>query len=141
MADVSDYYKVITCEDNLFHVELGGFWSDEVMDKYNDAIQKIFRDSVLSFNGAPIIHFAHWTTTPALGPKAIAHVTESQQFFKAHNGYKVVELIPSSMVKVGLRNAANKSGAEGDELRFVAKDLDDAWVIINKLKEELKNSK
>lgn len=137
MSDISNFYKVISCEGNLFHVELGEFWSDEAMDQHSAEIQKIFKDCVLSFNGKPIIHFAHWTTTPVLGSKAVAHLTESMTFFKEHNGYKTVELVPTSMVKVGLRNAASDSDV-GDDFRVQAKDIDDAWEKIKQLQEDVK---
>jgi hypothetical protein len=134
MEDISTYYKVISLEGNVFHAELGGFWSDETMDKYSVEIQKIFKESILSFGGKPIIHLAQWTTTPVFGRKATIHLTESMKFLKEHNVYKAVEVVPSSMVKVGLRNAA---AAAGDDFRIPAKDLTEAWEIIKGLQQEI----
>jgi hypothetical protein len=138
MADISEYYKVISIEGNLFHVELAGFWSDEVMDKISPDMQRIFKESVLSFGGKPIIHLAHWTTTPVFGQKATNHLTESMKFFKEHNGYKTIEIVPTSMVKVGLRNAA---AAAGDDFRIQAKDITEAREIIKRLQQELLKAK
>jgi hypothetical protein len=134
MADISNYYKVISLEGNLFHVELDGFWSDEVMDRISTDMQKIFKDSVLSFGGKPIIHIAHWKTTPVFGRKATTHLTESMKFFKEHNGYKTIEIVPTTMVKVGLRNAAAEAG---DDFRIQAKDIVEAMEIYKKLQQEL----
>lgn len=137
MADVSDYYKIISIEGNVLHTSLEKFWSDQVIEQFGAEIQEIFTKAVKSFSGKPFIQLANWSESPVLGPKAIVHMTESMKIFKENNGYKVVEVVPAGMVKVGLSNAASQSGGGGDDFRIVVNDLDTAWKEVKRLQQEL----
>lgn len=139
MADVSDFYKIVSTEGNVLHASLGGFWSDEVLDQYGAEIQAIFTKAVKSFGGKPFILLANWSESPVLGSKAVAHLSESMKIFRENNGYKIVEVVPASMVKIGLRNAATKAG--GDDNRVVVSTLDQAWEEVKKMQKELKQAK
>ena len=138
MAEVSDYYKIISTEGNVLNTSLEKFWSDEVIEKFGGEIQEIFTKAVKSFEGKRFILLANWSESPILGKKAVTHLTESMKIFKENNGYKVVEVVPAGNVKVGLRNAAANAGE--DDFRVVVNDLETAWKEVRRLQQELLNA-
>ena len=135
MADVSDYFRVVSVKDNVIHIELKGFWSDEVIEQFGPTIQAGFRKAVLSLKGKKFILVADWSGSPIFGPRAEEHLAESMTIFKQHNGYKVVEVVPKALVRIGLQKAAAQTGE--DDFRMVVKNFTEARKVIEELKQEL----
>ena len=135
MADVSDYYRIISVEDNVIHAELMGFWSDEVIEQFGSEIQTMFREAVVSLGGKRFILLADWSGSPVFGPRAEEHLAESMRIFKQHNGYRVIEVVPRALVRIGLRKAADQTGE--DDFRIEVKTLAEAHEVIRELKQEL----
>jgi hypothetical protein len=135
MAEVSDYFRVVSIEGNILHIELKGFWSDEVIEQFGPAIQKGFRKAVLSLKGKRFILVADWSGSPVFGSRAEEHLAESMTIFKQHNGYKVVEIVPKALVRIGLKKAAAQTGE--DDFRIVVKNLAKARKVVEELKQDL----
>jgi hypothetical protein len=135
MADVSDYYRIVSVEDNAIYAELKGFWSDEVIAQFGPEIQTMFREAVMSLEGKRFILVADWSGSPVFGPRAEEHLAESMRIFKQHNGYRVIEVVPKALVRIGLRKAADQVGE--DDFRIEVKTLAEAREVIEELKQDL----
>ena len=135
MMDISSYFNVIAIEDRVLHVELTGFWSDQVMEQLSPEIQAAFEKAVLSFGGKKFILLADWSGCPVFGPKAEKHLTESMMIFKRHNGLKVVEVVPKTLIRIGLRRAAIQTGE--DDFRIVVSTIAEAQEVIERLDQDL----
>lgn len=133
--DISSYFEIVSIEDRLLHVELKGFWSDQVMERLSPEIQAAFEKAVIGFGGKRFILLADWSGCPVFGPKAEKHLTESMNIFKRHNGYKVVEVVPKTLVRIGLRKAAIQTGE--DDFRIVVSTLAEAREVIERLDQDL----
>jgi len=135
MADVSDYFEVVSIEENVLHIELKGFWSDEVIEQFGPTIQAGFRKAVVSLKGKRFILLADWSGSPIFGPRAEEHLAESMMIFKQHNGYKVVEIVPKALVRIGLQKAAAQTGE--DDFRIVVKNFTEAREVVEELKQDI----
>jgi hypothetical protein len=137
MATVSDYYRIVSVKGRVLHAELKRSWSDKVMDQFSAEIQAMFTKAVKSFGGKRFILLADWSDSPIFGPKAEIHLAESMRIFKENNGYKVVEVVPATLVKIGLKNAAARTGE--DDFRIVVTSLAKAWEVIKRLEQDLQH--
>jgi hypothetical protein len=135
MADISDYFRVVSVEDNVVHIELKNFWSDQVMDQLGEEIQARVTKAMTSLRGKRVILLADWSESPVFGPKAEEHLAQALRIFKQYNGYKVVEVVPKSLVRMGLRKVAAETGE--DDLRITVSSLPEAQEVIEGLKTEL----
>ena len=135
MADVSNYFRVASIEGNVITVELMGFWSDQVIEEFGPEIQRGFKEAIKSFGGKRFILVADWSGSPVFGTKAQGHLAQSMMLFKEHNGYKVIEIVPKALVRIGLRKAADQTGE--DDFRIEVKTLAEAREVIRELKQEL----
>ncbi len=135
MATVSDYFEVISAQGNIVRIALKGFWSDEVIERYGPAIQAAFKDAVVSLGGKRFILVADWSESPVFGDKAQEHLAESMRIFKDHSGYKVIEIVPKALVRIGLKQAAAKSGE--DNFRIVVATQAEAEEALDRLVADL----
>jgi hypothetical protein len=135
MADISDYFRVVSIEDNVNHIELKGFWSDQVVDQFGAEMQAKVTRAMASVRGRRFILLADWSGSPVFGPKAEEHLAQALTIFKQYNGYKVVEVVPKSLVKMGLRKVATETGK--DDIRITVSTLAEARQVIEGLKKEL----
>ena len=131
----SDYIRLVSIKDNVIHIELDGFWSDQVIDQFGPEMQAVFENAVLSLRGKRYILLADWSGSPIFGRKAEAHVTQSMVIFKKYHGYKVVEVAPKTLLKMGLKKAAAQT--EKDDFRIVVSTLAEAHEVIERLKREM----
>jgi hypothetical protein len=139
MAGTSDYFEVISIEDNIIHAKLSGSWSDRVMEQFSEEIQTRFTEAVLSLKGKRFILLADWSESLILGSKAEAHLAQSMVIFKQNNGYKAVEIVPKTLVRIGLKQAATKT--REDNFRIVVSTMAEAQEVIQRLQEDLKNTR
>jgi hypothetical protein len=135
MADVSDYFRVASIEDNVIRIELKGFWSDQVIERFGAGIQSAFKEAVVSLGGKRFILVADWSESPVFGTKAQGHLAQSMTIFKEHNGYKTIEIVPKALVRMGLKEAAAQTGE--DDFRIVVGTEAEARELLEKLKSEL----
>ena len=135
MATVSDYFEVISTQGNVLRIALKGFWSNEVIEQFGPAIQTAFKDAVVSLGGKRFILVADWSESPVFGDKAQEHLAESMRIFKEHSGYKVIEIVPKALVRIGLKQAAAKSGE--DNFRIVVATHQEAQETLDRLVADL----
>jgi hypothetical protein len=135
MTDISDYFRLVSVEDNVIHIELKNFWSDQVMDQFGAEIQARVTRAMASLRGKRPILLADWSGSPVFGSKAEEHLAQSLKVFKQYNGYKVIEVVPRTLVRMGLKKVAAQMGEE--DLRITVSTLAEAQEVIEKLKRDL----
>jgi hypothetical protein len=135
MRDVSDYFRLVSIEDNVIHIELMGFWSDQAVDQFGAKIQATVTSAIESLGGKKFILLADWSASPVFGPKAEEHLAESLRIFKQHNGYKVVEVVPRALVRIGLKRIA--AARKEDDFRITVSTLAEAQEVVERLKKDL----
>jgi hypothetical protein len=135
MADVSDYFTVASIEDKVITVEFKGFWSDQVIEEFGPEIQRAFEETLMSLGGKRFILVADWVESPVFGTKAQGHLAQSMMLFKQYNGYKVIEIVPRALVRIGLKEAAAQTGE--DDFRVVVGTHAEAQEALERLKSEL----
>ena len=135
MTDISDYFRLVSIEDNVIHIELKDFWSNEVMDQFGTEIQGMVTRAMASLRGKRLILLADWTGSLIFGSKAEEHLAQFVKVFKQYNGYKVVEVVPKTLVRMGLRKVAAQIGEE--DFRITVNTLAEAQEVIEKLKKDL----
>lgn len=135
MADLSDYFRIVSAEDHVVHIELKAFWSDEVIDQFGAEIQASVTRAIESLGGKRAILLADWSESPVFGRKAEEHLAQALTIFKQHNGYKVVEVVPKTLVKMGLTRVAAQT--KEDDFRITVSTLAEAQEVIERLKKDL----
>lgn len=135
MPDVSNYFRVVSIEDNVVNVELKGFWSDQVIEQFGPEIQRVFKETIASLGGKRSILVADWVGNLVFGAKAQEHLAQSMMLFKEHNGYKAIEIVPKALVRMGLKEATAQAGE--DDFRIVVETHAEAQEVLEKLKSEL----
>ena len=135
MAGIADYFEVISIEDKVLNIALRGFWSDQVIEEHSAEIQEAFKKAIERFGGKRFILVADWSESPIFGTKAQGHLAESMRLFKEHNGYKVIEIVPRALVRMGLKKAADQSGK--DDFRVVVRTRTEAQEALERLLPEI----
>ena len=135
MVDISDYFELVSIEDNVINIELKGFWSDRVIEEYGSEIQEAFKEAITSLGGKRFILVADWSGSPVFGAKAQGHLAQSMTLFKEHNGYKTIEIVPKALVRIGLKEAAAQTGE--DDFRIVVGTHAEAQEALERLRAEL----
>ena len=135
MTDISDYFNLVSIEGNVIHIELKNFWSDQVMDQFGAEIQATVTRALASLRGKRPILLADWSGSPIIGSKAEEHLAESVKIFKQYNGYKVIEVVPKTLVKMGLKKVAAQLGEK--DFRVTVSTLAEAREVIERLKRDL----
>ena len=135
MANLSDYFEIVSVRGNVLTIKLKGFWSDDVIEEYGPAIQVAYTEAVVSLGDKRFILVADWSESPVFGDKAKEHLAESMRIFKEHNGYKVIEIVPRALVRIGLKQAAEQSGE--DNFRVVVANDAEACEALEQLLPDL----
>jgi hypothetical protein len=135
MADISSYFRIVSIEDNVIRAEMKGFWSDQVIEEFGPEIQRTFEEALMSLGGKRFILVADWVGSPVFGAKAQGHLAQSMTLFKEYNGYKVIEIVPKALVRIGLKEAAAQTGE--DDFRIVVGTHAEAQEVLERLKLEL----
>lgn len=133
-VNIADYYQV-SIEGNVIHAQLKGFWSDKIVDEIGADFLRLHEDAVKRLDGRRFIVLADWSTCPVLGTKAIDYLAQAMMIVKQHHGYKVVEVIPNTLARMGVKAAADHTGK--DDFRIVADSLPEAQKIVARLKQAL----
>ena len=100
-----------------------------------DVTQRTFEEALMSLGGKRFILIADWVESPIFGTKAQGHLAQSMMLFKEYNGYKVVEIVPKALVRIGLKEAAAETGE--DDFRIVVATHAEAQEVLERLKLEL----
>ena len=135
MTDISEYFRLVSVEDNVIHIELKNFWSDQVMDQFGTEIQETVTRAMKSLKSKRPILLADWSGSPVFGSKAEEHLAQSVKVFKQYNGYKIIEVVPKAVVELKLKKVATQTGEE--DFRITVSTLTEAQEVIEKLKSEL----
>ena len=135
MTDISDYFRLVSIEDNVIHIELENYWSDQVMDQFGAEIQARITRAMASLRGKRPILLADWSESLIFGSKAEEHLAQAVKVFKQYNGYKVIEIVPQTLVRIRLKKVAAQM--EEEDFRITVKTLAEAQEVIEKLKRDL----
>lgn len=134
-VNIDDYYRIVSIQDNVIHVEIRGFWEDRIIDQIGPEFIALYENAVKQFQGKRYITLADWSTCPVLGKKMIEYFSKAMLVVKRNNGYKVVEIIPKALAQLGVKAAAEQTGK--DDFRIVVSSLAEAQKVIAQLKQEL----
>lgn len=133
--DISKYFRIVSAENSVVHVEHRGSWSDKVIEQMGDEFFRLWKDAVDSIGGERFIVLADLTDFRALGPKLQEYLTRAMSYAKTHNLYKAVEVVSQAQAQIGIKDAALATGK--DDFRIVVTSLAQAQKVIEKLKDEL----
>jgi hypothetical protein len=133
--DVSRYFRIVSAENNVVHVEHRGSWSDELIEQMGDEFFRLWKDAVDSMGGERFIVLADVTGFEAVGPKLQEYLTRAMSYARTHDLYKSVEVISRAQAYVRIKDAAMETGK--DDFRIVVTSLAQAQKVIEKLKKEL----
>lgn len=136
-VNIDDYYRVISVQDNVVHVEIKGFGDDRIIDQIGPQFLALYENAVKQCRGKRFITLADWSTCPVLGKKMIEYFSKAMLILKRYNGYKVVEVIPKALAQIGVKTAAEQTGK--DDFRIVVSSLAEAQKVIEQLKRELES--
>ena len=133
--EISRYFRIVSAENNVVHVEHRGSWTDEVIEQMGDEFFRLWKNAIDSMGGERFIVLADVSDFQAVSPKLQEYLTRAMSYAKTHNLYKAVEVISKAQTQVGIKDAAMETGK--DDFRIVATSLAQAQKVIEKLKEEL----
>jgi hypothetical protein len=134
-VDVSKYFRIISAENNVVHVEHRGSWTDEVIEQMGDEFFRLWKNAIDSMGGERFIVLADVSGFQAVGPKLKEYLTRCMSYAQTHNLWKSVEVISRAQAQVGVKDAALETGE--NDFRIVVTSLAQAQKVIEKLKEEL----
>ncbi|GAK55130.1 hypothetical protein U27_01961 [Candidatus Vecturithrix granuli] len=134
-VNIDNYYRVVSIQGNVIHVEIKGFWDDRIIDQIGPEFLRLYENAIKQLHGKRFITLADWSTCPVLGKKMIDYFSKAMLLVKRYNGHKVVEVIPKALAQIGVKAAAEQTGK--DDFRIVVTSLAEAQKAIEQLKQEL----
>ena len=134
--NVAEYFKVVSVNDRVIHLEHKGFWSDEVAEKIADSIMLDFRRAAIEASSeGPFIMLADLRRIGVLSRKGRIAVSRLMSCAKEYNMYKSIEIIPHAITRLSLREAAELSDV--NNFRVMTESLEEALDIVETLKQEM----
>ena len=133
--DISKYFRIVSAEDNVVHVEHRGNWTDEVIEQMGDEFFRLWKEAVDSMGEERFIALADVSNFESVSPKLEQYLTRAMSYALEHNMYKTVEVISKAQAQVGIKDAAMRT--ERPDFRIVVTSLASAQEIVEKLKKEL----
>ena len=132
---ITDYFSVISTRDNVFHFQLKGLWTEDVVVEIRTQMLALFKQAVDRMGGSRFLALADLSEFLPPAQQAKEIVTQTMKYAKEHNLYKTVEVMPSALSRLAIRQSAEATGQ--DDFRVVVATVEEAWVEINKLKRNL----
>ncbi|MEI7646148.1 MAG: hypothetical protein WCJ55_17910 [Chloroflexales bacterium] len=129
---ITEYFEVVSTNDRVVHVRLKGFWTDALVAQISTQFLKQFNEAVDRMRGGRFLALADLTELKPPSEKTKESIAQAMRYAREHNLYKTVEVMPSAVTRIAVRQAAEESGT--DTFRVVVSTVEDAWVEINKLK-------
>ncbi len=134
--DATKYFRIISSTKGLMHFEMMGFWSDEVVDQIGGAFLSRLKEAITEASSpGKFIVLADFTDLAVLSQKARVVLSQAMAHAKEHGLLKGVEVVPSAITALSIREAAELTGK--DDFRVVVKTLEEAESVVEKLKQEL----
>ncbi len=133
--DPSGLFRIVSDTDRVIHVEILGFWSDEMLDESSDRYFELFTKAVDRQNGQPFLVLADLSNTPFITEHGIEFMVRAMKYAHGHGLYKSVQVLPRAMTRMGVSQAAAKVDDPG--FRTVVPSLSKGFTLINELKREL----
>lgn len=132
---LSDYFNVVSAKDQVLHIRLEGFWSDESVKGFEAEFLKTFQKGVdsLASGGKPFFVVADMSAFQPPSTSATTAIGKCMKYAKEAGLMRTVEVMSSAMSRLAVKNAAKQTGK--DDFRVVVNTLDEAWAEIDKLKE------
>ncbi|MEP3127660.1 MAG: hypothetical protein ABJO42_13245 [Ekhidna sp.] len=132
---LSEYFKVISTNDHVLHFELKNFWDKKFTEELGATFFAEFKNAVDSFDKEKFIALADLSGFGVPSNEAKEYIGKGMKYALENNLYKSVEIIPKTISKMGIDQAAKKSVQ--DDFRVVSKDKSDALRIVEDLKREI----
>ena len=133
--EIDDYFKIISIKDHVLHLEIKGFWSDDVIDEVGPEFLRLYREAVDSFKNSKFVMINDSTDFKTPTEKARQYLIEAVNYGFQHGLYKAVQIIPHSVIKLAEKMAAKKR--EKNDLREVVSTIDEAFQKVEEIKKEL----
>ena len=132
---IASYFSVVSTRDRVFHFQLKGLWTEVVVVQISTQMLALFKQAVDSMEGRRFLVLADLRAFLPPAQQAKEVVTQTMKYAREHNLYKTVEVMPSALSRLAIRQSAEATGQ--DDFRVVVATLEEAWVEINKLKQSL----
>ena len=132
---IDEYFKIVSTEGNLLHIELKNFWSDDIVDEIGPEFLKLFKQAVDSYNNSKFIIINDTSQMKAPTQKAREYLIEAVNYGLEHGLYKAVQVVPDTVYEVAEKMAAKKK--QEHESMIVAPNLIEAFKIVGRIKVEL----
>ncbi|MEI8306008.1 MAG: hypothetical protein WCF99_02970 [Chloroflexales bacterium] len=129
---ITDYFEVVSTNDRVVYVRLKGFWTDALVAQISTQFLKQFNEAVDSMRGKRFLTLADLTELKPPSEKTKESIAQAMRYAKDHNLYKTVEVMPSAVTRIAVRQAAEETG--NDDFRVVVSSVDDGWAEISKMK-------
>ncbi|MFC1569286.1 hypothetical protein ACFL4L_03560 [bacterium] len=133
--DLSDYFKIISSDDHVLHIQIQGFWSDEFAIQYGAEFLNIFKSAIDQFQGRQFIILTEESgfKVPTEGARQLLVV--SMQYCKNRNMYLAIDLNPSSLGNLGLGRIVKEAHMQDN--RVIMKSLQEAQQFIESCRNKL----
>lgn len=133
--DISDYFEVVSTSGRVFHFRLKGFLSDAVVAEIAEPFYDKWCAEVDSMQGEAFLTLADTTQFKPPAESAKALIGKCMKYGKEKGLYKTVEVMPSAITKMAVRQSAEQTGH--DDFRVVVSSVDEAIEKVNELKPQL----
>ena len=138
--DVARYFRIAAVSGHVLHLEMKGFWSDEVVEQIQSDVMLQFNEAAAEvLQEGPYIVLADLSHLEVLSQKGRAFLSNAMKHAKEHGMYKAVEVVPNAITRLSTREAAETSGK--DDFRTLTKSLDEAAPIVDELARQLRTSR
>jgi len=132
---IADYFFVVSTKDSVFHFQLKGLWTEDVAVQIRTQMLALFKQAVDRMGGSRFLVLADLSEFLPPAQQAKESITQTMKYAREHNLYKTVEVMPSALARLAIRQSAEATGQ--DDFRVVVSTVEEAWVVINKLKQSL----
>lgn len=132
---ITDYFEVVSTSDRVFHFRMKGFWTDALVAQISTQFLRQFNEAVDSMRGRRFLALADLTGLKPPSEKTKESIAQAMRYARDHSLYKTVEVMPSAVTRIAVRQAAEESG--NDDFRVVVSSVDEGWAEISKMKRYL----
>ena len=132
---ISEYFEVVSAKDQVLHFELKNFWDKKFTTELGDVFFEEFKKAVDSFDKKKFVALADLSEFGVPSSEAKEYIGKGMKYALENNLYKSVEVIPKAISKMGVDQAAKKSGK--DDFRVVSKDRSEGLKLVEALRKEI----
>jgi uncharacterized protein (DUF433 family) len=132
---VEQYFRIISTQSRILHVELIGFWNDDIVHKLGESMVEKWKLAVDQFYGENFFILVDMSLFKGSSFKAKKYIKQTMEYSFGKGFVKAFEIAPKDIIKERINEIA--ASTEVNEYRVQASNVTEALKLLDDLKRHL----